>query len=629
MKKVILPICIVMLHFNIFGANPVFPVKEIPDSLKTEAYAIVRSSKTIFTYKTPSSGSQYRYLALTVLNKNGDESAIFNEYYDKFRNISGLKIIIYDASGKKIKTVKTDEIIDNSVFTGSETLITDGRFKAFRPVVNSYPYTIVTEYTVNYKGILGIPAWYPQTDNNISVQQSTYILKVASGLNVNIKEENCSHSNAIENNQSVYTWEASNIKAFETELHMPRKPKHVISATIVPLKFEMDGKQGSMESWQSFGKWVNDLNNQENKISEKTRTEILNLTKDATSDYEKVKILYKYLQNKTRYVSINLGIGGWKPMDASVTDQFGYGDCKALSNYLQVLLKEVGVNSIYTYIYAGTIPEYDIPKNFFNHALITVPLANDTLFLECTNQHVPFGFLGRSTSDRQVLLITSDGGKLVYNKKYTAEQNLQSRRATVQFDSKGIAKIKVNTAYQGLQYENIFSVIYAGAEDQKKWMYKYVNIPSINIKSYRFSPDDKTLPVGNLEFEAEVSDYLTISSKRVFLPLNLMNRNEATPSTTKARKFDFELTYPYTDVDTINYILPTGLKIESVPADIDLKTKYGEYRTKTFVNGDTIQYVRFINSKTGLFPASEFSNFADYMKKVAKADAAKIALLRN
>jgi hypothetical protein len=30
----------------------------------------------------------------------------------------------------------------------------------------------------------------------------------------------------------------------------------------------------------------------------------------------KAKLIYDYVQQKSRYVSIQVGIGGWKPMDA-------------------------------------------------------------------------------------------------------------------------------------------------------------------------------------------------------------------------------------------------------------------------------------------------------------------------
>ncbi|WP_315822799.1 hypothetical protein [Paraflavitalea speifideaquila] len=45
------------------------------------------------------------------------------------------------------------------------------------------------------------------------------------------------------------------------------------------------------------------------------------LVKDAKDDREKARIIYDYLQKNFRYVSIQLGIGGWRSLSADFTDQ--------------------------------------------------------------------------------------------------------------------------------------------------------------------------------------------------------------------------------------------------------------------------------------------------------------------
>ena len=100
---------------------------------------------------------------------------------------------------------------------------------------------------------------------------------------------------------------------------------------------------------------------------------------------EKAKIIYNYVQSKTRYVIIQLGIGSWKPMIVKDVDKLGYGDCKALTNYTRVLLENVGVSSFFTVIY-GDSNKRDFDKDFVsiqgNHVILSIPYNNEYKFLK-------------------------------------------------------------------------------------------------------------------------------------------------------------------------------------------------------------------------------------------------------
>mgnify|MGYP001126063175 FL=1 len=97
-----------------------------------------------------------------------------------------------------------------------------------------------------------------------------------------------------------------------------------------------------------------------------------------------------------RYISVQIGIGGWKPISAEEVDENKYGDCKGLTNYTKALLRTVGIESNYCVVSAGSeikdISE-DFPSMQGNHVILNIPQEGKSdLWLECTSQDTPFNF---------------------------------------------------------------------------------------------------------------------------------------------------------------------------------------------------------------------------------------------
>ena len=196
----------------------------------------------------------------------------------------------------------------------------------------------------------------------------------------------------------------------------------------------LDGYHGKMYTWQDFSDWILQLNKGRDILSEASAAKVREMVKDLPDDRSKVKRLYAYLQERTRYFNVALGIGGLQPMDANIVDEAGYGDCKGLSNYMKALLKAAGIESYYTLVNSGgDFPQLieDFPSHQFDHAILCVPMAKDTIWLECTSQTIPFGFLGDFTSDRKVLLVKEHAGELAKTPAYGIRDNFQYTKAEV------------------------------------------------------------------------------------------------------------------------------------------------------------------------------------------------------
>jgi len=625
-------ILILIINSNVWAKKEdiTYPVSNISEEFKKGANTVVRLSETTFTVESISKARLKNHIVITILNKKGEYASKKQVSYDKLLKLKYFKICIYDAEGKLIKKAKSSDIKDYSATSGG-TLFDDNRVKYYEALQNKYPFTIEYEYEREYNGILNYPEWRSINAYKRSVEKSEFTVHVPEKLELRSKTYhfNGEHHKSSSDGIVTYNWSVNSIKAFKSEPFSPDFNEIVARVVTAPVVFEMEGYKGSQDSWENFGKWDYQLIKDRDILPIETINKIKELTTTCNSNHEKIAVLYQYMQSKTRYVGIQLGIGGWQPFPAESVDKLGYGDCKALTNYMKSLLKVVNIPSNYTSVRAGSGKHYfdkDFVKNQFNHIILMVPLAQDTIWLECTSQTSPCGFLGSFTNDRDVLVHSKDGGKLIHTPLYSSNQNTQTTSANVIIESTGNAIANVITNYKGLQYENIESIYDDGPEDQKKSLYKSIKLSDFKIDKLKIKQVKKRIPESELELELNIKNYLSKAGERLFLRLNLMNRKTYIPKKLKERKTPIVLNYPYIDTDTIQYTLPENLIVEKLPKEVNLDTEFGKYNTQIKLKENKITYIRNYKMHKGQFTPDKYEALRKFYKAIVRADKAKLIL---
>jgi hypothetical protein len=533
-----------------------------------------------------------------------------------------------------MREIKNSEIKDRSLVSDF-SLFEDSRAKYVEVFLNTYPYTIEYEWETEFDGLLFFPNWMPQEYPAVSVQNSEFKVIIPEKLNFRYKEKNLKTPVRIENSgdTKVFLWSAQNMPAFEPEQFSPRSRDFLPFVITAPDEFMIENRTGKLDTWKNFGGWIYQLNRNRNQLPVETKTKIQSLISGITDKKEIAKKLYEYMQSKTRYVGIQIGIGGLQPFEAKVVDKNGYGDCKALSNYMQALLEEAGIPSYYTLI-SGDENENknllpDFPNAGFNHVILCIPYEKDTVFLECTNQKIPFGYIGNFTDDRDALLITPDGGQITHTTKYAQLENSQFRKADVTIEPTGNIKVKIRTTYAGLQYDNVSGLFDLNIENQKKILYEGLTISNMNIESVAYTNEKNRLPKAIEQLGMSVNNYATVSNNRVFVTLNLLNKKTYIPPDLKERRTNIFLKMAYYDADTIQYQLPEGYQIEYKPQPVQITSEFGEYQTNIIAANNTITYIRIIKMNEGLFPAEKYNELKDFYKKIVNSDKEKLVLLKN
>jgi transglutaminase-like putative cysteine protease len=626
-----LSLAIGLLAFNTAFAQTDYDVANIPENLKKDAVVVIRNEESFFDVKGLGAARMDYKVAMTILNKAGEEYSEMAEVYDKFSSIYNIKATLYDVAGKKVKDYKSSDIKDQSLISDF-SIFEDNRLKLLKFVSVNYPYTIEYSYSQDYNGLLSFPSWRDLKGFGISVEKSAYTIQKGKNYKMRYLTSRNLQTDSVINGEKVqYKWKSANVAAVASEPLSTGTDNLAAWVKASPNQFEYDGSSGNFDNWQNFGSWLYNLNQGGNKLPEATKLMVQNLIKDAKTPKEKIRILYNHLQQNTRYVSVQLGIGGFRPILAEKVAQVNYGDCKALSNYMKALLNEAGIASNLIVIgndMPSLNPDYS-SMGQANHMILCVPIAKDTTFLECTSQYQPMGFVGYSNSDRNVLMVTENGGKLVHTPAYAARENYQIRKTKIKLAEDGTADSEIKSTYANAQFEENFSMTLMEPFDVRKKIIEDSPIPVAELISYKYLQADKTVPVLTEEINFKTNPILTKGGDKLFLVVNQINRRESVPLKVENRKTYFAVPFGYNDDDEINYILPKGYNVEFIPKDITINSEFGSYTAKFSVKDNQIVYNRTQTMNNKKYPPEKYGEYVDFYKKIYQADKQKAILAKT
>ena len=630
---VILLWCIMFPSILIAGKEIKYKVADIPEQLLLNAKAVIRLEENVVKVQSDEKVVQKIKIATTILNKNGELNANFMQPYTSKMKVSNIKTHMYDENGIEIKKKEDFPVLDYALISNGTTY-NDNRIKAIVPEQYKFPYTIEYTYEITFSDVMQFPGWHPVSDFNISVEKSSYSLIISKKVNCRYYELNITDKVRIHDTVEAisYNWELNNFQAFDNENFCPALSDISPVVLIAPTKVNVEGYEGTFDTWKDFGLWIYKLNLGKNNLSEETKAKIRKMTEGITDDREKIKILYEYMQNKTRYVSIQIGLGGFQPFSAETVDRLSYGDCKALSNYMQSILDVAGINSLYTLVLAGSenpTIHADFSCNQFNHAILCVPLQNDTVWLECTSQRNPFNYMGTFTADRNVLTIDGKGGKLVKTPALKNESNLASRIAKVTLNQSGNGAAKVTTVYHGATYDDYAQILYSDHVDQKKLIIDKIQIPNFELDDFKITENKTEKPSVTENLSLSIINYCPKIGEKLILCLNMMNQLVESPFRSDKRKTPISIKWPVYEIDTVDYTLPQGYTLEKIPAKVIIDSDFGQYTTEVTKTGNTLQYIRSFKIYKGLYPVNRYEEIATFFEKIVAADENKVLLTKT
>lgn len=608
-----------------------YNIASLPDSMKKNTNAVLWDYSIDIIINKDFSYTERVHKIITILKEKGNNNALYEGYESKDVSSKLLQGIIYDENGMVFKKIKKSDL--NTIGEYSQ-FISDFKEEYYNPEVHKFPYTVEYEYETKYDYLLSLPEFSPFLDYNTSIINASYSIETPNDLDIRSYQQNNTWKPTVINTDSrkKYTYKINNQTAISEEKMSPTFDKIEPKIIFAPDRISYHGYKNKFEDWTDFGNWILQLNNNRDSLPADVK-EKMHLIKSSYPDVlARAKVIYKWMQDNTRYYSIQLGLGGYRPMKTLDVNKNKYGDCKALSFYVQTLFREAGIDAYYTLVKAGKNNGIikQMPANQFNHAIICMPLKNDTIWLECTDQKIPFGYLGDFTDDRDVLVINNHPS-IVHTKTYSVTDNIKSIQAQVNIQSDFQTTGTLHYLTQGLQYEKLYKLEYLPSKELRdKRLYELLNVNNIQLDEYSFLKDDSIIPKETFTTIFRLSNFIaTVGSKIIFTP-NIFSKYNTSFQYDSTRILPIEQDENISEVDSIQFFIPDNLAYKNDAEPQQIATKFGNYFTQIIYDNknNTLLYIRKFSLNKGSFPASDQITYYDFIKKVTALDNARIILAR-
>ncbi|MEO6611507.1 MAG: transglutaminase-like domain-containing protein [Chitinophagaceae bacterium] len=561
---------------------------------------------------------------ITFLSLRERASIQYYDFYNSFCRITSFKQLEKAKGMFGIKkNYNVGYAIDRSA-SSSDYFSDDSRVKYFNIGFTGYGDVTRVEtekkyFDSKYLTSAYFHSWFPAKEKIIRV-------KVPDWLQLDIREFNFANykvtkQKSQEKNLTIYTFRLQNLPAMKNEPRAIGAAYEYPHLVFVVKSFNYDGKQekgfgdaGDLYSWYNYlyKKVVNKPDELKAKVTE--------LTRGKTTDIEKVKSIFYWVQDNIRYIAFEDGLAGFVPASAQDVYKSKYGDCKGMANLMTEMLKIAGLEAYMTWIGTRHIPyDYTLPSLAVdNHCISTVILAGKEYYLDGTEKYIPFGDYawriqgkevligkGNSYDIKKVPLMDKDKSKVLTQTSFQLQEN--KLKGHVKVTLSGEQRTSFHQYYHDLP-----------ADDKKKLIQRFLEFGNKNLVVSNVKTSDlnnREIPVV-IEGDIDLSNYVITEDKEIYVGIDFFPEDLRGYIPDKDRQQDYALPSSYVSQDETELVLPAGYKVASLPGAISEKAEDYEVNGSYTSKDNKVIFKKTFALNNGRIRKADFENWKAFTKKL-------------
>lgn len=603
---------------EVFAYFPKFDVydiiKKAPSATEREESSIILLDDVQKVVYAGGASEELKTFVVKILTAEGINR--WKQYYIEHNSMQSYdveKAEVVKANGSKVEaSLNEDEVVFTSLEPGDAFHV---RYK----LKNANTGKLARHFWEAYHFLHYLP-----------YQTTRYSILAEQGVNFNYTFSKDPIQPKIENQDEfkLYIWEKENQEAIVYEDKMP--------------ELSDVGNQlfiSTIPDWTFVSNWYWDLAASKSKVNLEVKEAVKQVLegKENQSEMQKARLIYTYIVNNIKYLSVGFLQSGLIPQKASHTLNTKLGDCKDVSTLFVAMCKEAGLKADLVLIATRNQGKYQmlLPSIDFNHCIARLEVGGQSYYIELTSDKLPFNTFYDNLKNANSLLIVREGNgekvQLEYLNPSTRNLNKVIRKSDIVLDGSWV-KVKKNTLKTGVYASNMRDVYRGlGGQDQFKEMQRAIvgEFQQTQLKTLKFQGLEGVSDTVSYQYDYTAPEGVAEIGGLKLLPL---------PWSEKAKPGDFAIEedrkYPIDlwtvesdgEEESMSIGIPAGNELAEMPKNVQISNPVADYSLTFKTEKGRIWANRTFRFKKDSISLSEMKEFDKFYRQVISADNRQLAL---
>lgn len=534
----------------------------------------------------------------------------------------------------KVKDFESIKAISSSVFY-DDNQVTSFEYKNMRKGSICY-----LSYSVN--------VLYPQLttttffEHSVPMLENQLVLHVDNDIDVNVfyfnmDDNEVDYTVEKNKNETIHSWKRKNIEPYEEEEYC-QDDRYILPHIIIGVN-SYKTKDGEtkfvLRNVEDLYKWYKSLINKVDYNNLEEIEEVLSkIIEDTDSEIDKVKKVYKWVQDNIKYIAMTDGLGGFIPNNPSVIMSRRYGDCKDMSVLIKTMLDVLEIDSYLSWVGSRDIPytysELPTPA-VDNHMIVSYYEAGSEklIFLDATNSFLNYGLPSQMIQGKEVLIDHGESFKIA--EAPIVEPNVNGFYDSVLLEIANDSLIGTGNIIGTGYFNNDFLYSLSKSIDKKDVKYFIDDLTSkgnnkFNLTQYEIKDDVEDF-ICTYEFVLE--DYFRRNNNEIYVNLNMSKFFDSYRKIDDDRETAIENEFKKTISLHVELKIPDGYNIKYIPENSEYRGDKFSFSLDYFLEDNLIKYDLKITLNYLVLEKEYFNDINEMFANLKDAYKENVILERN